>query len=74
LYAIALVWPKDMLTIKTLNSKHTTNKNIRSIELLGHQGELEWSQDETGLKIRLPQTKPCEHAFALKISCSESPQ
>ncbi len=68
LYAIALAWPTDMLTIKTLNSKHDTLKNIRSIELLGHQGELEWSQDENGLTIWLPEIKPCEHAFTFKIS------
>jgi len=68
LYAIALDWPEDgQLTIKTLNSKHPTLKKIRSIELLGHKGQLEWSQDEDALTIRLPEAKPCEHAFVFKI-------
>ena len=35
--------------------------------LSGHQGPLEWTQDENGLMIQLPETKPCEHAFAFKI-------
>ena len=69
LYAIVLDWPQDeQLTIKTLDSKNSTLKKIRSIVLLGHQGRLKWSQDENGLTIRLPEAKPCEHAFVFKIS------
>ena len=36
--------------------------------LLGHEGQLEWSRDESGLTVKLPDRKPCEHAFALKIT------
>jgi alpha-L-fucosidase len=68
LYAIALDWPQSgRLTIKTLNSKNPALKKIRSIELLGHQGRLEWSQDENALTIQLPEAKPCENAFVFKI-------
>jgi alpha-L-fucosidase len=68
LYAITLDWPQDrQLTIKTLNSKNPTLKKISSIQLLGHGGTLEWSQDENALMIRLPDEKPCEHAFVFKI-------
>jgi hypothetical protein len=32
------------------------------------EGALKFSQDGAGLKVKLPAEKPCEHAFALKIS------
>jgi alpha-L-fucosidase len=67
LYAIALDWPGEKLLIKTLNSKNAALGTIRSIELLGHQGPLEWTRDDNGLMIRLPEDKPCEHAFVFKI-------
>ena len=68
LYAIALDWPQEgQLIIKTLNSENPALKKISSIELLGHQGMLKWSQDENALTIGLPDEKPCEHAFVFKI-------
>jgi alpha-L-fucosidase len=69
LYAIALDWPQDgQLAIKTLNSTNTELKQIRSIELLGNDEPLKWSQDEKALTIQLPDEKPCEHAFVFKIT------
>ena len=41
---------------------------IEKINLLGHKGSLEFSQDEAGLHITMPADKPCDHAFALEIS------
>jgi len=38
------------------------------VTLLGHQGELRWTHDEKGLSISLPAEKPCEHAFAFRIT------
>jgi len=32
------------------------------------QGKLQWSQDETGLKVAMPAEKPCDHAIVLKIA------
>ncbi len=68
LYAIALDWPQsEQLTIKTLNAKNPAIKKIHSIELLGSQSQLKWSQDENALTIRLPEARPCEHAFVFRI-------
>ncbi len=67
LYAVVLAWPGEQVTIRSLHSKYAMLKKIRSVELLGHKGQLRWSQHENGLTIWLPTVKPCEHAFAFKI-------
>lgn len=40
---------------------------ITQVELLGFPGKLVWLQDGTGLKIQLPETKPCKHALVFKV-------
>jgi len=69
LYAIALAWPGDQLTVKSLGkSVPLWDGEVGSVRLLGHEGQLEWSRDESGLTVKLPERKPCDHAFALKIT------
>jgi alpha-L-fucosidase len=41
---------------------------ISDVRLLGYDGTLEWKQDETGLRIRLPGKKPCDYAVAFRVS------
>lgn len=41
---------------------------ISEVALLGHDGPLAWSQEADGLTITLPSEKPCDHAFAFKIT------
>ena len=65
LYAIALGWPEDRrLTIRLLAA---AAGKITGVTLLGHSGDLAWSQTAEGLVVTLPEKKPCEHAFSLKI-------
>lgn len=69
LYAFFMGWPQgDQVTIKPLatNSPQQTGK-IEQIELLGY-GKVEFTRDSEGLKVNLPSQKPCEHAYALKLS------
>lgn len=69
LYAIALAWPGERLVIKSLGkSMSLWDREISNICLLGHEGQLEWSRDGSGLTVKLPDRKPCDHAFALKIT------
>ena len=35
---------------------------------MGFKGKLNWSQDEKGLIVQIPEQKPCDHAIALKIA------
>jgi alpha-L-fucosidase len=68
LYAIALAWPGAQVTIHSLGTGSPQAKGeVASVTLLGHDGKLDWSRNESGLTIRMPTQKPCDHAYALKI-------
>ena len=69
LYAIALDWPEDgMIHVKSLNNGVAiSTRGIKSVSLLGSEEKVEWSRDSGGMHVLLPEEKPCEHAYALKI-------
>jgi alpha-L-fucosidase len=70
LYAFLMGWPgQTPAVIKALatNSPQLQGRKIGQVALLGHNGKLDWKQDETGLTVTMPPQPPCEHAFALKI-------
>ncbi|MDO6430288.1 alpha-L-fucosidase [Flavitalea sp. BT771] len=70
LYAFVMGWPDKggQVTIKALASAGADKTGtIADIQLLGH-GKVDFKREEAGLKIQLPGRKPCEHAFAFKIS------
>jgi alpha-L-fucosidase len=68
LYAIALAWPGEQLTITSLgtSSPHAAGE-VTGASLLGHNGKLEWSRSENGLTIRMPARKPSDYAYSVKI-------
>ncbi|MBI1388981.1 MAG: carbohydrate-binding protein [bacterium] len=70
LYAIALGWPEDgRITVRSLAKPAGQSvNNIKSIRLLGYNGELEWRQSEDALVVTLPETKVSEYTAALKIN------
>lgn len=70
LYAIVLDWPEEgELTIKSLNARtKLSTEGISSIGLLGSDSDLEWSRNEQGLTIKLPEARPCKYAFVFKIN------
>ena len=69
LYAIALDWPtNNRLLIKSLGKGNKKIKgNIKNIQLIGHKGNLKFSQTENGLEVFLPAKKPCDIAYAISI-------
>src|SRR5690606_262794 len=68
LYAIALAWPGNSITIKSLSSTAGLwGGDITDVQLLGHQGNLDWQRNEEGLTIQMPDQPPCQHAFVFKI-------
>src|SRR5690606_36384205 len=68
LYAIALAWPGNSITIKSLSSTAGLwGGDITDVQLLGHQGNLDWQRNEEGLTIQMPDQSPCQHAFVFKI-------
>ncbi len=70
LYAIALGWPADgKLRIASLRSgEKVSSGGIAEISLLGSPGKLKWSRDEQALTVWLPQERPCQYAYVLKIA------
>jgi alpha-L-fucosidase len=69
LYAFVMGWPEKEAVIAPLGiSSSSLRGQIEHVELLGFRGKLKWSREEAGLKIELPEQKPCEHAVAFRIS------
>jgi len=68
LYAIALAWPGEQFIVKSLGTSSPLWKGaVDSISLLGYEGQLAWSRQESGMIVQMPDRKPCAHAFVLKI-------
>jgi alpha-L-fucosidase len=69
LYAFVMGWPHYEVLIRPLAlNTHLRVGKIANVELLGHDGKLDWSQNEAGLKILTPAKSPCEHAVAFKVT------
>lgn len=77
LYAILMAWPEGAEALITSLASHSTNDaasfKVTSVTLLGHKGELAFTQDAAGLHVKLPPEKPCDHAYALKITTAQTP-
>ncbi len=69
LYTFFMGWPQGQhVVVRSLSitSEHKVG-SIENVELLGY-GKVQFTRDEEGLKVTLPSSKPCEHAYTLKIS------
>ncbi len=69
LYAFVMGWPEFEAVIGPLgtNNQYRIGK-IQNVELLGFDGKLQWAQNDSGLRIILPEQKPCDYAVAFKVS------
>jgi len=69
LYAISLHWPADRkLVIRSLAASQDRSAGVvSSVSLLGCNEKLQWSRTNAGLAVTMPEKKPCDHAYALKI-------
>lgn len=69
LYAIALDWPGRELTITSLGAgSQFEQRRIASVGLLGGPASLKWKRSTAGLTIELPEARPCDYAYSLKIT------
>jgi alpha-L-fucosidase len=68
LYAFVMGWPEREAVVPTLalGGKLGVGK-IRTVDLLGHKGKVQFTQDETALKVALPAEKPSDYAITLKV-------
>lgn len=65
LYAIALALPAKSFTIKSLKGAYPGQ--IKSVTMVGAEGELPWRLTDDGLHIERPDALPCEHAYVFRI-------
>ncbi len=71
LYAFLLGWPKGksvLIASLGLDALQLHGRRISEVSMLGCGDELEWSQRNDGLWIKMPDHPPCDNAVALKIS------
>ena len=69
LYAIALDWPENgAITVKSMDDEmQVSTKGIKAVSLVGSDAELDWTRDGEGLHVTLPEARPCDNAYCLKI-------
>lgn len=67
LYAIAQSWPGDTAVLPSLATGKAPEGKIASVTLLGHDGALQFTQDNQGLKVTMPAQGGLKYAYALKI-------
>jgi alpha-L-fucosidase len=69
-YAFLMAWPEGgKATIKTLaQGSENFPRDIGRVELLGLQGPLTFTRGASGLVVNLPEQKPGDYAYALKIT------
>jgi alpha-L-fucosidase len=68
LYAFVLAWPENgKITLRSLALEAAASTTVRNVELLG-VGPVRFSRGSGGLEVQLPEKRPCDHAFGLKIS------
>jgi len=66
LYAIIIGnWPGAEAVVSSLGE---SAGRIDSVTMLGSSGNLEFTQDAAGLKVKLPAAAPCKYAYVLKIT------
>ncbi|WP_353062413.1 alpha-L-fucosidase [Tunturibacter psychrotolerans] len=69
LYAIEMEWPANAeAVIQTLGSGETGARSVGSVSLLGHDGNLPFTQEADGLHIQIPSVNPGKYAYVYKIS------
>jgi hypothetical protein len=42
-------------------------EKVKDVKLPGFEGEVEWTQHDKGLRLKMPDSKPCDRLIALKI-------
>lgn len=68
LYAIALNWSDQGITIHSLDKLGIGDSNIQEVSLLGSDEKITWKQTDKGLQVSFPKEKPCAFAYAFKIT------
>ena len=68
-YAFVLDKPENgKVLFKSLGKSagHLQN-DVRQVTLLGHEGDIQWSQTDDHLSVQLPENDPCNFVLVLKV-------
>lgn len=70
LYAFIMAWPGAGETVELPFVTETFNDmgRVRLVELLGSSKPIEWTAHPDGLRATMPNDRPCQHAYVLKIT------
>jgi alpha-L-fucosidase len=69
LYAIILgKWPGEKAVIASLASGEKLDGKVETVTMLGNKDNLTFTQDASGLSVKLPDAAPCKYAYVLKIT------
>ena len=74
IYATALDWPDDgeLLITSLGRTAAMSSARIEKVDVLGHQGDVEWSRDEGGLRVHLPDERPSD--FGVTVCAQVAPE
>ena len=67
LYAILLAWPGRQALIRSF--KNLYPDEIAGVSLLGCSKPVKWRMTKEGMQVSMPEEKPCESAFVIKVKC-----
>lgn len=67
IFAIALGWPQDSKLVIHTFSKSGPINGIKNVTLLGSSALVPFQQTAVGLELFLPNQKPCESAYVIRI-------
>ena len=69
LFAIPLGWLGKASPVTSLpEGKPLWFGRIQQVRMVGGEQPLRWTQDRQGLHVEMPQTRPGDHAYVLKIT------
>lgn len=84
LYATLLDWPGEKALIRAIRGERPEKggpqyqgfykEEIRRISMLGDDRDLNWDLTPRGLSVDLPDKRPCDHAYVLKIERFHHPK
>lgn len=67
-YVIALNWDADHILVRSLTPDVIGTTQLKDVSMLGSTEQILWEQTPEGLKIYFPSQKPCDYAYAFKLS------
>lgn len=69
LYAFVLDWPTKDVVIRSLGKNAgLLDQKIQKVELLGSDEPVEWKRTNEAMRVKFPKDKPCDYAYALKLT------